>query len=355
MVWNTWAIDGDVNTQVKHPASLARLQSFVAFESVEGVVNPLDMRVMALDVPGTAIRVMPGAGAVLNRAAGVQSQAYTVELAGGPDEKQVTATDSGGGRSDLVVVRVENPFLAGENFGLPPDPSSGPYTYVRIIPGVPPGTIDYHQLTPGTYGDVTVSSTDSAITLARIDIPASTATIQQSYIKDLRSMAQMGGRRADEEIVESNPWIEVEKHVDDRILYASDTSYKIWPSDINWRIPVPEWATAMECIVQIDAFMRDAPTGTPTGVFGDCLPVINGSSDGYTPTTFDWNWVKTGGAQIVPIRVLGTLPIPAALRGTIITFRVKARMRNSEGCLLEAGGNTYSTGTFQFKKYPVYS
>lgn len=353
MVWNTWAIDGDVNTDVKHPASVARLQTFVAFEGVEGIVNPLDMRVMALDIPGTAIRVMPGAGAVLNRATGSESQAYAIQNYGSPDEKQITATDSGGGRSDLVVVRVENPFIAGENFDLPADPQNGPYTKVRIVEGVPAGTIDYHDLEPGTYGDVTVSATDSAITLARIDIPASTATIQQSYIKDLRSMAQLGGKRVGETVVEQNPWTESSAHVSPtqdaaHVLANHNDVFYYWPPEADWQVPVPAWATGVDVWLEIDCQLRDGHA------WGSVFVEIEGSTAGFQRNEFDLNYV--GNPSIETVKYRGTLPLRPEYRGRMCRFRTKARLvSDGEIGRLWAKDLTYTSVMLTFKKNPSYT
>src|SRR5690606_16129592 len=80
MSWNTWAIDGSDTVQVKHPASLARLQTYAAHQGTFGVIDPLDLRVMAAEVPNTTVRVMPGAASVPCKAGNVRSQAYEVEL-----------------------------------------------------------------------------------------------------------------------------------------------------------------------------------------------------------------------------------------------------------------------------------
>src|SRR5690606_29355376 len=256
MSWNTWAIDGSDTVQVKHPASLARLQTYAAHQGTFGVIDPLDLRILAAEVPNTTVRVMPGAASVPCKAGNVRSQAYEVELTE-PDVIPITPTDAGGGRSDLIVVRVENPFLAGESYDLPDEPEEGPYTYVRVIQGVPSGTSDYYELEPGQYGNVLVSEYDSVITLARLDLPASTGTVQQSHLTELRSIAEPGGTRHGENTIEMNPWTESRVSgapsnpdnphqrpgdSDPRIL-VSDGTYKNWPPEASWEIAVPEWAT----------------------------------------------------------------------------------------------------------------
>lgn len=112
MAFDTWAIDGDVTHDVLHAASAARVQTYAAFNGREGVVGATDLRVLELGTPGTSIRVMPGTAGILNRALGGTGEEYAVKL---PSETNVavTATGGGGGRSDLVIARVENPFKIG--------------------------------------------------------------------------------------------------------------------------------------------------------------------------------------------------------------------------------------------------
>src|SRR5690606_51810 len=355
MAWNTWAIDGDNNVQPKHPASVARLQTYVAFQGCEGVVDPLDLRVMAQPTPNTTIRVMPGAASILNRATGVRSQAYAVELTE-PDTLPVSPTDSSGPRSDLVVVRVENPFLAGESFDLPPNPEDGPYTHIRIVQGVPNNTTDYYDLNPGTYGSVTVSPTDSVITLARIDLPASTATVQQSHLRELRSMAEPGGRRVGEEIIESNPWFEntvssVPQNAtppgnNNAHILPSNGTYKFWPPEADWTLPVPEWATGAEVWIDADCQSRDGD------VWGDAVLAINGQTVS-APVQFDINY--TGNPANETVKFRGTIAIPPELRGTRARFQMRARSTSNVSGRLWAKWWTYSTLMVQFKKYPVYN
>src|SRR5690606_27022540 len=268
MSWNTWAIDGSDTVQVKHPASLARLQTYAAHQGTFGVIDPLDLRVMAAEVPNTTVRVMPGAASVPCKAGNVRSQAYEVELTE-PDVIPITPTDAGGGRSDLIVVRVENPFLAGESYDLPDEPEEGPYTYVRVIQGVPSGTSDYYELEPGQYGNVLVSPYDSVITLARLDLPASTGTVQQSHLTELRSIAEPGGTRHGENTIEMNPWTESRVHrggpdsghnppsAPDPSLLTPGTGYQNWPPEASWDLPIPEWATGAEIWIDVDAQLQE--------------------------------------------------------------------------------------------------
>src|SRR5690606_25309561 len=299
MTWNTWAIDGDVNTAVKHPASVARMLTYAAFEGQDGIIDPTDMRVLALDVPGPSIQVMPGSAAVRNRGNGAPKEMYAVELQGSADVIPVSPTDGGGGRSDLVVVRVENPFIPGEPFGLPTEPTEGPYTHVRIIEDVPSDCTDYYDLEPGTYGGLMVSDTDSVLTLARIDIPESTGTITQVMLKDLRSMGQLGGRRIGENFFAEIIWTEASVVTGNSNLTSG--SFTKFPSTIpTWNVPIPEWATGADVICMVNPRISGY-------AYGEMRMAI-GSSQIAVPTTFDFD--ADSGVERPVFMVSGTYVIP---------------------------------------------
>ncbi|SFN66030.1 hypothetical protein [Mycetocola miduiensis] len=172
-----WFVGGGA----QHSPEVARLLAYAATGGVEGVITPTDLKVLPLAVPGGAVRALPGAALILNRAVGGAQQTYVSRM---PTETQVgiAATGSGAGRSDLIVARVEDPFMAGEPWQDPSDPKVGPYVFLRVIPNVPADTTRLQSVN-GYEGS-------SAITLARIDIPASTGTITAAMIKDVRGIAQ---------------------------------------------------------------------------------------------------------------------------------------------------------------------
>lgn len=349
MTWNTWAIDGDVNTSVKHPASVARMLTYAAFEGQDGIIDPTDMRVLALDVPGTAVRIMPGAAAVRNRGNGAPKEMYAVELNGTADEVQISPTDAGGGRSDLIVVRVENPFIPGESFNLPANPEEGPYTSVRVIEDVPASTTDYYDLTPGTYGSITVSDTDSVLTLARVDIPASTGAITDGYLTDLRSMGQMGGRRIGEDAFAEIIWTEASYHFagSDYTFYSDSTSFTSWPAYADWDVPIPEWATGADVFVIFNPMLHDSD------VWGEARLLIGGEPFGSNPTVYDLN--HTGGNSRENILVSGTYVIPPEIRGTKTNVKLQFKSLDSglTGKLVSKRG-TYVYVQMAFKRRPSF-
>lgn len=179
MTWDSvpWFIGGGA----QHSPEVARLLAYAATNGAEGVVSPGDLKVAPLDVPGASVRVLAGACLVPNRAAGGIAQTY-VGRNPSQDVVAIGATGSGAGRSDLVVARVEDPFMAGEPWDDPADPITGPYIFTRVISNVPAGTTRLQDV-PGHAGE-------SGIALARIDVPANTGAITTGMIKDLRKLAQ---------------------------------------------------------------------------------------------------------------------------------------------------------------------
>lgn len=223
-----WAIGNGAEHQVE----VARQQTFDATGGAEGVSRPGNLKVQPLSVPGTKVRVAPGGALLVNRYPGGDGQSYTVRN-DAQVEVDVSATGSGGRRSDLVVARVLDPQYEGQP---PTDPDDFDYARVEVIQGVSSST--------KTARDLNLNY--PAIALARIDLPASTGTVQSSHITDLRELAQP--RRS----------FEVRTYAlgvgDEDRLDASTAppDGEVWPNAavLAWDpgIWVPEWATRMRIV-----------------------------------------------------------------------------------------------------------
>lgn len=251
-----WFVGGSA----QHSAETARLLAYAAFGSSQGIVSATDCAVMALATPGPQVRVMPGATCILNKAPGALHQAYACRLPT-QDVVNISATGSSSGRSDLIVARVENSNASGESWAQPTDPTVGPYIYTRVISGVPAGTTDVKQVRPN----------DSAITLARIDIPASTGTITQAMIKDLRPMVNTQRERV--------------MQVRTPASSIQFDSTNVWKTVIQSTVAVPAWAT--RCIIKAD-FSGMALQSADT--FGQIRAGI-GPSNWTQTTVYDENYL----------------------------------------------------------------
>lgn len=220
MSWDStpWFVGGGA----QHSPEIARLLAHAAVGGAEGVVGYSDLKVTATPTPGSQVRVAPGAGLVRNRYSGAPSQTYVVRNTASHN-RAIAATGSGGMRRDLVVARVGDPQYAGQP---PANPAQHAYVDTHVITGVPAGTTSAAQLNLGY----------PAIALARIDIPASTATITNAMIVDLRKVA--------------NPKRERRMHVMAPVVSHNMPagSFARWPNVAALNVEVPEWATRVDVL-----------------------------------------------------------------------------------------------------------
>lgn len=294
MSWDSvpWFIGGGA----QHSPEVARLLAYASTNGAEGIVSPGDLKVQALAVPGGSVRVAPGAGLIRNRATGGTAQTY---VARNPveDVVSIAPTGSGSGRVDLIVAQIEDPFMAGEPWQDPADPTVGPYIFTRVIPNVPVGTTRLQDV-PGYSGR-------SAITLARVDIPASTGTITSAMITDLRNLAA------------PRQWREM-------IPYAALASESLphlntwgdWPTALKPQVRVPDWATDVFMTVNLTGLLRlnnENADGMVRAVFGEAVG---------DPVTYDINTDSGLGGQRFDVMPALWAPVKA-LQGKLVTVKLQ--------------------------------
>lgn len=168
-----WFVEGAL-----HQASIARNITWTLMNGTEGILSAEDCAVTEKAVPGSSVAVAPGTVAVL--ANGLTDEMYVGRLPVA-DSVTIAATDSTGGRSDLIVARVVNPVFETVPADWPAiDPEDGPFLQTYVFSGVGPTVTTPQEVDPDC----------SAIALARVDVPASTGTITQAMITDLRREAR---------------------------------------------------------------------------------------------------------------------------------------------------------------------
>jgi hypothetical protein len=243
----------------------------------------------------------------------------------------------------LVVAIVKNPFLSGEGW----TNVTGPFSETLIIPNVSATARDVHVTNPGY----------SAITLARIDIPASTGTITQAMIKDMRST--LTSPRAPVPTTQT----EFEQSYATRIavgsnkttsvinkLLASNTSFINFPDTANWNVPIPRGATHMDYSVQVtNAHLLGGD------VWGFMKLLVNGVS--LPEVGFDLNQTASGnsGGFRQQVGVVGTYILPTTIRGTSPLIRMQARNIADARVVgtLYNDADTYTFAYFNFYKMPT--
>lgn len=283
----------------EHTPESARRLTYAATNGAEGVGGPTDLKVMPLPVPGGAVRVTIGSALVLSRYIGGETQTYMGTVYE-QEQLAIAQNDTQSTRSDLVILRVRDPWAAGSTDALKPgeDPATAQYIWPEIVPGVPAGTTRV-QTVPGYQ-------TVSAVTLARIDLPKLTGTVQTAHIIDLRALARP--QKSDGTAI---------AYPDGSTTTGRRTptgTYGDWPL-INAerpRVDVPLWANSIlvtalcEGIWYAGGTNKTKPTvaGTRIGLAGAYSEngiIINGQDD-------------RGDRRVVAI--IGKVKLPEAAKGT---------------------------------------
>ena len=237
-------------------------------------------------MPGAGVRVAPGGAVIRSKAAGGAQQTY---VGRNPDDDliEIAATTSAGGRSDLIVARIADPFMPGEPFDEPDDPRVGPYIYTDIISNVAAGT-------------TAVPSGMSAIPLARIDIPKSTGTITAEMIKPLRKL--------------SNPRRERNVRIwspNDPAVVSPPVGQRAWFPQLRESVYCPPWATRLHLVVTISGlYVWGNITGHVRAEFG-----YNGGPnhlDTQDAGLHNVGPIDTNVGNRISVQIAGTIEIPTA-------------------------------------------
>lgn len=298
-----WAVTGAEVT-----AAVARQQLFDSTSGAEGVSSIGAMKVQALQTPGPKVRIAPGGATLNNRYTGGAGQSYSARNAT-QTEIPITATGSAGGRTDLVVLRILDPEFEGQ---APENPDEFSYTRISVIEGVSTAIKSARDL----------NLAYPAIALARITIPASTATITNAMITDLR--------------VKANPRTHEVTRPKAAVVSSAETLSALRENG-EWfpnaggeqRIDIPEWATRMQ--IMAEWIMIEERSGNTYGrcwvEYGAGVGGLNGTQDReYSTQKFGWNAPNTNDWKASNWKVWDEVPVPTKLRGTNQAFIMKANM-----------------------------
>lgn len=315
-----------------HSPEVARTLAYAATNGKQGVVSPTDLKVTATAIPGGTVQVAVGAAVILNRNPTGANQSYIARM-NTADTVAVAATSSSGGRSDLIVIQIEDPYVSGEPWQDPADPTVGPYVFTRVISNVPAGTTDLSK--------VSGYSGRSAVALARIDIPASTGTITNAMITDLRRIANP---RSERQIISTTPT--------DYTATLDKNVWRAFPNKALTGIYVPEWAT--HAVIRAESAMKYISGDAYANFQGFLGPA--GQQDGttlYTDLVIDSTTGGGGYRQPFIMPSNGYWPVPAAIRGTTVQLTGRARAINNNGGQIGTGAQDYFFADITFLERSV--
>lgn len=288
----------------EHTAQMFRMMIRDLSRANEGITESDHLKITALATPGAGVQVADGSATIIGRVSSVQGSYNTYNI--GSATVNIAAT-GGTGRSDMVILRVEDPEYEGTR-----DPSD--CAYFDVIPNV-------------SSSATTVPSGYSAIPLARIDIPASTATITSSMIKDLRKVTNPRRDRILEPYYAGDPLVEIS---------GTSETWKTFPNLIMKQIAIPSWATRAKVVFTISG-LRLAD-GNVWGNFRFML----GTYEAAQWVGIDDNQgtaARRGTVQMVETIDL-TTTTGAAMRGTTQNFYSRMRTRSSNAGKIGVDGTT---------------
>jgi hypothetical protein len=302
-----FAVDGNAES-----GNFLRLMLQSSSQGAQGVIGALDLVVGPTTPTATAgIVIQPGAMLILGVETPYQGTYYAYNV--GTDTTLSIAATGGSARSDMIVARVEDPTWSGTPWG---GPASGQIVFPRVISGV-------------SSSATTMPGGQSGIPLARIDMPASTSTVQAAYIHDLRNVAQPQRLM--------------------QVIGAQDTTTRnwtvgtagvIWPPAATWSVFIPSWAT----ILQVNWEINDAlwVSGWARGYVNPFFGTLVSAPNLAMPQTLVSIPAATG-----PYRhsIAGgfNVAIPASLRGTTQTLQFKQVTDGTQtGILSVDEGSSYA-------------
>lgn len=150
----------------KHSADVFRQAFHDATSGAKGVSKHDSLQVQATPTPSNQVRVSPGGLIMPNTYSGGGGQSYTGRNAS-ETLIDIPASDSTGSRQWNIIFRIQDPQFGGQ---APADPLAGPYAFIECV-------------------SASATITDPHYRLAKVTVPASTATITQAMIYDFRNVA----------------------------------------------------------------------------------------------------------------------------------------------------------------------
>ncbi|MFE0206988.1 hypothetical protein [Streptomyces sp. NPDC058985] len=276
----------------EHSAQQFRMMIKDLARDNQGVTTGSDLKVTALSTPGAGVQIGDGSAVIAGKYSPTQGyyNAYNI----GSDTVDIAAT-GGTGRSDMLVLRVEDPEFEGTR-----DPEVDPIVFFEVIPNV-------------SSSATTVPAGYSAVPLARIDIPSSTATITNAMIKDLRQVANPRRDRVLTPYYQpGGPVVEIS---------GTSSTWKTHPNVTLATLAIPSWAATAKVIFSVNGLRLS--TGDVFGAFRFML----GTVEAFQEVFIDDNQGNV--ARRVNVEMVETIDLTttagAAMRGT--NQPIKSRMR----------------------------
>lgn len=294
---------------VQHSSEVARVLAHAATGGARGVSGSASaLRVTQAASPNGTVSVASGVAVAPSNYPGDVGQSYIMRNITSTSVN-VVATGSAAGRSDAVIIRVDDVARVGQ---APSDPNNYDYTKLQVIQGVS-ANLKYA---------VDLNLPYPFVLLARIDIPKSTTVITNAMIKDMRTVVL--GReervvRTFDNFLGGNKQIMTTRQPYPVGQYFPKTSAAEDFSPIH-TVRVPEWATEME--IRAEWLSVALKAGSGNGEMWVTYDTVVRNQPAYSTSAFRWSSEDT--TQRQSWTVVDTVPVPAAVRGEDLLFALRA-------------------------------
>lgn len=297
-----------------HSAQQFRLLVADLARDNEGITRGTDLKVSQLGTPGGAVQVSTGTGVVRGRYAAFQGTYAVANTAA--TNVNISAT-GGSPRSDMLILRVEDPEYEGTL-----DPETDDVNYFQVISNV-------------SSSATAIPDGRTGIPLARIDIPASTSTITNAMIVDIRKIANPRRERTME--------TESPASASSNISGTSGT-FSNFTTALGRSFLIPTWASKAK--VRVDVSQMKYTTGTVYAL----LRATFGASLTLQSVPLDDN--QGSGTRRAAAVVADTLTIPDAYRGTTQLLRPQVAPQGANLGVLSVDTSTTLVYDVEFVESP---
>ncbi|MEU7338716.1 hypothetical protein [Streptomyces sp. NPDC007074] len=296
-----------------HSAQQFRMLVRDLSRGAEGVTEGDDLKVTQRSTPGAGITVSDGSGVIKGRVNAYQGH-YAVCNTGAVNVD--IASTSASPRSDMLIVRVEDPEYEGTL-----NPATQAVTYFQVISGV-------------SSSATAIPDGRTGIPLARIDIPGSTSTITNAMITDLRKVANP--RRDSLQLIQSPSTLSTD-------ISGTSGTFSNFSTASGWTVAIPDWATTAILSLGVGQLRYNTAAyfGQIRATFGSSLTV--------QPVNLDDNQSGTRRGTVI---FGDTLTLPDSYRGTNQTLRFQACGLNPNPGKVGVDGSTTLMAGIQFVEAP---
>jgi len=301
-------VDGGI-----HPARTMRMMIRDLSRGSQGVTEYNDLKVTQQTTPGAGVQISDGSAVVRGAAWGQGS--YTQYNVG--SALLAVAPTGATGRTDLVVLRVEDPEYEGSL-----NPASDDIGFFAVVSNV-------------SATATAAPAGMTAIPLARITLPPNCATVTAAMITDLRVIANP---RRDRQLYTSSPG------GDQNWAGNKNGTLVYWPPAASWSIAVPAWAVRAR--IKMDIAAVQVMNGSVWGQAAFQLGTVQGQTINMDTGAFvggDWS-------QRVNLISGDTLAIPDAMRGTTVQLRAQIGLASSAAGVLQADVATSCFADVEFEE-----